>query len=410
MKPFIPLHPVMLRFAKDKGGASAIIFALSLPVFVGFVGLGTEAGLWYLTERRVQSAADMAAYTGALEYRSGAIFSTINTEAEIAATDNGYDNSSATLTVTTVGKDTVRAVIVEEQPRLFSGVFMKTATQSITVEAEATFESGGPACVLALSSIEFDALTFTGNTDVDLKDCNIMSNSSASQSILQTGSSTVSADCVYAAGGISHNSNMTTTNCSSPVENAQPSADPYAHLNVPASPAACTAIPKFKPTTNFTLSPGRYCGDMVLKGDVTFSPGTYIIDGGDLEATSQARVSGTDVTIVMTGGGEIKINGGAELNLSAPSSGYFSGVLFYQDRNDSGYQHVINGNSSSSFDGAMYFPSSEVKMLGSGAATGGCLQLIADTIYFSGTSSFEHNCATSGTTQIDIVGGVSLTL
>lgn len=374
------------------------------------MGLGTEAGLWYLTERKVQSAADMAAYTGALEYRSGAKFATVYSEGETSATDNGFDSGTGTLTMTTIGKDTVRAVIVDEQPRLFSGVFMKTSTQSISVEAEATFESGGPACVLALSSIEFDALTFTGNTDVDLKDCNIMSNSSASQSILQTGSSTVTADCVYAAGGINHNSNMTTTNCSSPVENAAPSADPYSGLGVPANPASCTAIPKFKPSTNITLTPGRYCGSMSLKGTVHFDPGTYIIDGGDLDANSGVEITGTDVTIIMTGGGEIKFNGGAEINLTAPTSGTYSGVLFYQDRNDSGYQHVINGNSSSSFQGAMYFPSSEVKMLGSGSVAGGCLQLIADTIYFSGNSNFEHDCASAGTSEVSIVGGVSLTL
>ena len=35
----------------DRRGASIIIFALSLPVLIGFVGLGVETAFWYLEKR-----------------------------------------------------------------------------------------------------------------------------------------------------------------------------------------------------------------------------------------------------------------------------------------------------------------------------------------------------------------------
>jgi len=106
----------------------------------------------------------------------------------------------------------------------------------------------------------------------------------------------------------------------------------------------------------------------------------------------------------------LKFNGTADINLSAPTGGDYPGVLFFQDRNDTGYTHTINGSSTSTLQGAVYMPSSHVRMLGTGASAGGCLQLIADTIEFSGTSAFEHTCAGSGTNDALVVGSVALTL
>lgn len=402
-------HNFLYRFFKDKGGASAIVFAVTLPILVGFLGLGTEVGFWYMKDREIQTAADIAAYTAALELRSGSDDQMVESEASSEAARNGFDTSTAAMTLTFLSSTLVEVVIVDTQPRLFSALFSDDENIEITATARAEFQSGGPACVLALSTIEFDALTFTGNTSVNLTDCNIMSNSGATRSILQTGHSDVTADCVYAVGGIDFNDNMSTTECDNPVEGAAELDDPYIDLTVPVSPANCTTIPSFTPHSTVVLAAGRYCGDMALKGDVTFSGGEYIFEG-DFTANSQADITGTNTTIIMTGGGELQFNGGAEINLSAPTSGDYSGVLFYQDRASSGLSNTINGNSSSSFQGAMYFPTSEVRMLGSGSVAGGCTQLIAYTIYFSGTSDFEHECDSAGTTQVNIAGAVDLVL
>lgn len=396
------------RWLKDKAGASAVIFGLTLPLLVGFMGLGAEVGLWYMTQREIQTAADVAAYTGAIEMRSGESDSVVRSEATTEAARNGFDADTAEITITFLSDTRVRAEIEDKQQRLFSSLFADESTISIATIAEAEYELGGPACVLALNTIEFDALTFTGNTSVTLSDCNIMSNSDAARSINQTGSSDVTADCIYAAGGIDHNNNMTTTECDDPVEGVSPSVDPYEDVEVPEVLPDCETIPKFKPNNTFNLTAGRYCGDMSLKGDVDLAPGTYIFEG-DFDINSGAIVTGDEVTIIMTGG-ELKFNGGAEIELSAATTGDYAGILFYQDRELAGQENVINGNANTSFTGAMYFPTNEVTMLGGAAISGGCLQLIADSIYFSGDTGFEHSCDDIGTRQIDIVGGVSIVL
>ncbi len=403
-------YSFLRAYSKDRRGASAIIFAVTLPAMVGLIGLGTEVGYWYMSHRNIQSAADVAAIAGALELRGGASSSNVTYEAGYEAGNNGWDSSLGTATVTFPGTRTVQVELTENRPRLFSALFSQDSTQAVRVVAQAQYQSGGPACVLALSGLAVGALTLTGNTSVDLTACNMMSNSNDSSSIIQTGSSDVLADCVYAAGGIDHNSNMVTTQCANPIENAAPSVDPYADLMVPLSPAACTSVPNFSPNDTFAMTPGRYCSDVSMKGTVNLAPGTYIFDSGDFDANSNAVITGTDVTIIMTGGGVMHFNGSAEINLSAPSTGAYSGVLFYQDQNEPDAINTINGNSNSSFQGLMYFPSQEVRILGNGNTGPGCSHLIANTIYFSGTSSFGNNCTGAGTREIEIVGGVDLIL
>ncbi len=43
----------MLRcFGKDKRGGAAILIGLTLPIFVGFLGLGVDVTNWYLSKRK----------------------------------------------------------------------------------------------------------------------------------------------------------------------------------------------------------------------------------------------------------------------------------------------------------------------------------------------------------------------
>ena len=53
-------------FRRDTFGGVAAIVAITSPVLIGAMGLGGEAGYWYLTQRKVQNAADVAAHAAAL--------------------------------------------------------------------------------------------------------------------------------------------------------------------------------------------------------------------------------------------------------------------------------------------------------------------------------------------------------
>lgn len=80
-----------------------------------------------------------------------------------------------------------------------------------------------------------------------------------------------------------------------------------------------------------TLSPGYYAGGLSLTGKglkVTLEPGMYVITDGDF-FISDAEVSGTGVTIVMSGQtpGKLLWATGARIALSAPAEGALKDIL-----------------------------------------------------------------------------------
>jgi hypothetical protein len=132
------------------------------------------------------------------------------------------------------------------------------------------------------------------------------------------------------------------------------------------------------------------------------NPGVYVVDGGDLSIVSTAAVSGTGVMFFLTGGATLNIAGTASVQLSAPTSGTYAGILFFVDRDDLYATHIINGDSTSFFEGAIYAPSAHVEFAGSGTASGGCTQIVAATIEFTGDANIGTDCTGTGVSDIEI--------
>ena len=56
----------MGRLAADQRGVIIVMFALMLPIFLGFIGLGVEVGYWFQIKRDLQAAADAPATAASL--------------------------------------------------------------------------------------------------------------------------------------------------------------------------------------------------------------------------------------------------------------------------------------------------------------------------------------------------------
>ena len=160
-----------------------------------------------------------------------------------------------------------------------------------------------------------------------------------------------------------------------------------------------------KPANN-TLSPGVYCGGLTIgnTGGVNFNlnPGTYIMAGGGLVINSQAKVTGTGVTVYntsSTGWGcsgsssytPINIDGQANVTLSAPTTGALAGILFFGNRTGcatlGSCQNTIQGGATTALDGALYFKSDTILFSGANS-TSGYMMLVADIIHINGNSTF----------------------
>ena len=383
------------------------IAAVCLPLLVGAAGLAVDTTQWTYWRRQLQREADSAALAGAFA-KAQSKDPVVAANSDLSRTNTillsgPADIHSAPTTGAFIGNSqAVRVSLTTSQRLPFSGSFMLT-TPAISASATAAVVSNGDYCALALSPTTASAgIKMQGSASLNFG-CGLATNSQAANAVTAGGSSSITATPVSAVGGLTASSNYVGGTQLLPYSLPQP--DPFANLPTP-SPSGCQSQVTVGPNTTQTLSPGCYSG-MNLKGTVTLNPGTYYIDGGSFSVGSQAIVAGDGVTIILTSSSAasnpsliatLNVNGGATLQLTAPTSGTYKGILFYQDRRaPESSADTLNGNASSKLQGALYFPSQELDFSGTSGMTTDCLQLVAYRLTFIGNTSVSNQCpAASG--------------
>jgi Flp pilus assembly protein TadG len=398
---------VLKLFARCARGNVAVIVALTLPIVIAGAGLGVEVGFWRYDQVRLQQAADAASYAAAVALREGT--GTASDAATAAASQNGYSNASDTITVNTPSTATptdansVEAVIQRTETPFFSGLFTRNATR-IQAASTATFTSAADACILALSHNAAAAADFSGNSSLTLSGCTVMSDSISSSALNTQGSATVSVPCMYAVGGASLGGTVNLTSCASVQTSQPPVGDPYASAAIPAPSGSCQSQPSGGGKKKTLVLPsGYYCG---LDLDDTSLSGTYWVDSGGLSINANATVSGAGVTIILMNGASVSMNGNSDVQISAPTSGATKGFLFMSYRNSAG-SITINGDNTSAMTGIIYAPASRIFYTGNFSGAGGCTQIVANTVAWSGSTTFNDDCSAAGFGHIQI-GSVRL--
>ena len=415
------------ELARDTSGSTVTVVAIISPVLIGGMGLGAETSYWYFTQRALQHAADVAAHAAGVRNRSGDSEDEMEAAALDVAAKAGFTSDNSTLTMAwppisgpnAGNSDAVEVVLTRTMPRMFSALFND---EPVTARARAVsfVQLGQTACVLALAPTASAAMSVTGSASLDLNGCDIASNSMASDALSMAGSASLSARCAHTVGGASTNANLTLDECEEVREYVSVTPDPYRLVADPVVPATCHSTNKNvgNPSSSTTVTPSstmvsgmpvyHFCNGVMLKGNVTFQPGLYILSG-DFEANAGAVVNGTGVTFYMNAPSKVQLNGNAQLNLSAPTSGELSGILFFGDRAGSNITHKVNGTSDSNLQGAIYFPTTSVEYSGSSATGGGgCTQVVGYTVTFTGNTGLATNCAAAGTEDIMVNETVAL--
>lgn len=406
---------IIESFRHDDRGSYTLMVAILLPVIVGVIGLGTESGLWYSKHLSLQGAADSSAISAAVAYSSGVDPTNLTTEADGVASLYGFvpgsNGTSLTLNmppksgphVSTSGA--IEVLIAQPQKRIFSSLW-NTAPITIYARAVAVAANNGLGCVLSLDPTASGATTTQGSSAIDLNGCSLYDNSDSNSGLVVGGSSSLSALSVNVVGGISGNSNISTTQ--GVIKSAATISDPYAKVD-PGSFQGCDHT-NYSAKSTVTLDPGVYCGGMQFNAgaNVTLNPGVYYVDRGSLTVNGSATLQGSGVTLVFTSSTgsnypTATIAGGATVNLTAPTTGALAGIVIFGDQNmPTGSSFKFAGGASQTFGGAIYAPKASVSFAGGSGTGNGCTQLIADTITFAGNSSFAINCSGYGTKPLGI--------
>lgn len=404
------------RWLSNKRGHVAIITAVAAPALISSIGLGTEVGFWYYKERESQMAVDVGSFTGAMEARNGSTISAIQSNAIADATTSGYDPARGTITVnwppTSGPNQNLRSVEVitnQTYGRMFSSLFFG-GDVTFTSRSVASYRAPGPACILSLHPSASESLIFTGSSTAVLTDCDLMANSIASDALAIEGAGNVTVTCANSVGGVNITATLTLTGCPEARVDMPPALDPYETLPFPASTNPCRNIPPGGPPGAVkTLVPGTYCSGATLNSrEYIFEPGEYVFEG-NLRINAGAVVTGSDVTIFMTNDAGVHMNGNAEIDLSAPETGTYAGVLFYGDEtNDEGTTALFNGTADSALKGALYFPNQSVDFRGDFGNSNGCTRIIGLYVDVSGNTDFDSNCAEAGVDTVNVPGAVLL--
>lgn len=394
------------RLWKDRRGNALVIAAGALPLIVGSAGLATDTIEWALWKRQLQRVADSAAIAGVYAKMAG---QTVDTQVTEDITKNNQTKITllGTPTINSVlpnGADYNNAVSVglQLQKKLsFSSMFLDSPP-IISANATAAAVQYGHYCVISLENTNTTGISAGGSAKVDLG-CGMVTNSVSMDAAVAFGSSSVNASPVAAVGGLDKTDNWAAGTTLLPFTIPQP--DPFKSIDPPAIPSPCNSTINDKPKD--TSSPAAGCYKSIsIQGDMTLS-GTYVVTG-DVTIGAQAVVTCSSCTIILTNStpsqtGNLSIDGGAQLNMSAPTTGTYAGLLFYQDRgasNSTSKTNKINGNSLSTFQGAFYFPNQDVEFTGTAGLTYTCLKLVGRRVTFQGNSTIKNNCpANSGVTD-----------
>jgi Putative Flp pilus-assembly TadE/G-like len=396
---------------KGEAGQALILTAIGLAALMGFAGLGVDMGVMRYEKRLQQTAADAAAIAGANDLSYGGV----TVGAQNASAANGFtDNGGGAVSACTASGAAVGTVCVQVNNPPASGphngnaqyvevlvaavhptFFMRIlgiSSTAITARAVATNLSGGSneGCLYTLGapSSSIEGVNINGSAILNAPNCGIVDNGNFNT---KGNKLIVNADTFGTSGDWSKSGPGGTVTCTAPgpcpTINMPAATDPLSYLTPPScSPSApgCTGgnVVTINGAGNancgtgcsysngtYTISPGQY-SSITIKGvasdQVVFNQGTYVIDGaGGLTISGNATISGNGVTFYFTGNATINMTGTPTMNLTAPSSGQYAGILMYQDPSDTNTTGPsVGGNTGTNYGGVLYFPKDQLTFYG----------------------------------------------
>lgn len=407
------------RLAVEASGAALPMVALSMTSLLGFVALAVDLSNGYLTGQRLQGAADSAAMAAAenlaqtnAEGGTALKYARLNMPVAehgevLAASDvrlGRWDSVNRTFTASATPANAVSVTTRRTEANgnplktFFAGVIGFNQIE-LSRTAIAFFQpSQNGNCVLALrrTGIGIEVNSLGG---IRTNRCDVYANSSSSNSMITNSGGTITAQDgqICAVGTVSGTgySPAARTRCAL-------APDPLATLPEPTLPSCLHTSKVVVGSGSRTLNPGRYCKglELLAGSNVTFNPGTYIIEGDKFTVNAGAVATGSGVTFIMNNKDAlILINQDSRIRVTAPASGPYAGVAFYVSRRITDYvKHEINSDSASFVNGAIYIPTGQlyVNSRGQMFSPGNCTSIVAFDVYVNSGSSIFLDTNYSG--------------
>jgi Flp pilus assembly protein TadG len=453
----IPHVRLTQKFLRSRRGSIAPVSALLIAPLVAIMGVATQTGSWFMTQRAMQNAADSAVIAAATNGGNGG--TDYAAEAKSVSADYGFTNGSGSVTVSVPAPTTYAGVTSCASSPCYNVVINKVAPlyllqligytgnspggggQNLVAGALATtLTVKAPICLLSLGS--GDIVNGDGINSSTIA-CNIFSNGNSPHCnghALTTGwSDSVGApqnsnkSCGISAGGtaLQHGGLTAMADPYQPVLANNPPTNPCStfypetNSNWPTSPNRVSSTPSWDGSQQV------FCGDVQLTANVTLSGAStvMVIENGqlDLNGHTLQTAAGAGVTIIFTSptpaseaytsGGTPSnfIVGNGTLDIAAPTSGTWSGLAIVQN-SSLPLQSVTYTGNSPTFDITGVIDAPALSLTAKGAinkSTNGysCFTLVVHDMLISGTGDLfyqnaQSQCPLAGVSTINAFAGV----
>jgi hypothetical protein len=432
-------------------GVVAVFVAFCLIAITGMAAVAIDGGLLYLELRNARTTADAAAMAAACDlyqnYPTNQGRDPNGTAAAAASTvaaSNGYtnDGTNSVVTINIPPKSGIytgqagyaEILVTKNVQRAFSRIWSDTAIPVVSRAVSRGAWIAPNAGVLILNYQGKGDLNSQGNAAFTETGGPVIVNSNNASAVLVSGNGLLKAPEFDITGGIqlSGGGNMSTEPTPDQIyTGTHPTPDPLAYLPPPTMPPAGTMTKTSlgSGNTQYTLTPGTYSnlptfntGDVVIlqQASANSAGGIFYINGGGFKST------GASITVdPSTSGGvmiynapastanseKIQITGNASgtVNLSPLSSGPYSGMMLWQDRN-SPVPVLVEGNGNFSVNGTFYAAGAPLNINGNGqtstgTSTGYYLDSNGNPVYGSsriGSQYVSQDLALGGNGNISI--------
>jgi Flp pilus assembly protein TadG len=416
------------RLRAEDAGQTMVLAAVMMPILIGAVGIAVDVGYAFDHRRQMQLAADSAALAGGRALRTNPSISNADlaTIVRADATRNKFKHGINSVSVTickpavdspcptqyTYVADNQAIKVTIDQPKstfLIRVLGMTTMNIGVTAVASSSPTGASTANVIVLDdSCTSGAFAASGGVAVTVNGSMFVNSCDQNGTKASGGTPVNVSDGLFMGcsstqcGGYQEQGGSLFTPAPTPGEPQM--RDPLEDLPEPVPSGPTFNDPNINSGTH-TLQPGIYNkGITIHGGNVTFAPGIYFLDDDPISIKGGATVTGTDVMFfAYNGAGFVFQDNSTTITMSAPTTGIYRGIWWFQARNNP-KDDVITAGPLINITGTFYIshPDSELSMSGNSASG-----MLADYTVFvvwhfavNGGATFNSDFASIGGTPL----------
>ncbi len=402
-------RPRLKESLQDTNGQATLLMAAFLGIVgTGFLAFAVDVG-YFFHEKRMAQAANAAAKLNGFDTTLATNPAVVNLS---TLTSGNYSTTSSA-----VPPSWTQATVREPFPTFFLGAF-NSRFLNMTVSATAIAAQGqSTSTCVCLEATGGQNLYMSNGSQLSAPTCGVVANSSADNAIGIVGATLGAKTLGTVSNDWDNSSNVnnggTITSSTKIVQGITTTCSP----SMPAAPVDtnCSADPlgSHQGGSTYTVGPNSSAGTTVNgntvcynsltiganSDTVTLNPGIYVINGGSLTFASGTQRGGDGVFFYLENNASVSIANGANVYLVAPTSGTYSGILFYQAASDTNTM-TIAGGANSTISGDLLAPGAQVALSnGSGTTIAG--GVVAQTMTMSGGGTLQATPAVNlGTLSI----------